>query len=121
MPGVLHDDLLGSITSFFKRRWALVSIKSLSDLLYRREFFASGLQSGERLLNSEGGSTIIVDSPQIDKDGFFPPKFIVKFSCSHEISCSITISRNKLLTDNFFDGKSPIRISTLAKNLNSCG
>ena len=41
--------------------------------LYAQKFscLERNLSTRERLPNSEGGSTFIVDSPQIDKDGFF--------------------------------------------------
>ena len=46
----------------------------------------------KRLLNSKGGSTFIVDNLQIDKDGLFPPKLIVKFACWHRMSCPVILS-----------------------------
>lgn len=84
------------------------------DLLYRRDSVAGGPQTGERLLPNEGESMSIVNSPHIDKDGFFPTKVFVKFSCWHTISCHIIV--HKLLrTDSIVNRQctSSIRISTV--------
>lgn len=90
----LQGELLGLILPNSNNRLTSLLMNSRSSCEYRRDGDAIGLQSGDRCVNTGGGSMFMVEL-HTTSSGFSPPNSTTTFLCSPNMSVPMIMSVHK--------------------------